>query len=417
MRSAFKIALGNVRTNVKRSVLTLIGVILSIALITLVCSLSSSVVENTRLYETDTQSVGFIEILFKGFSAIASVMGCLMIYCAFSVSFDGRRRLMGLLTSIGMSQAQKSLTVLFEALLYAVLGIVPGALLGVLGAFVSYKFLYEAFFNSTVSVGAVAGTERFILTPVWLLTGIGLGILATLAASFYPMLRSRKISVMDMINSRTKINISLRQSPVSSVMEGIFGRLGKLAGQNYDNNKAKYKAISVSLAGGTVFFFAIYCFFMYPIRDYEQNGYEMPNDVLLFYELSMIFAVVSIFIFLICASGSASVNVNRRMREFAMLKSIGMSNGDICKMMCIESIYLVVYCIIFGFLGSRLTDYLLLIFWRAVSTEPFLKFYYPFGVFAAFVLLDIAVGLLFALYSVKKLRNINVVESMKNMNT
>ena len=219
-----------------------------------------------------------------------------------------------------------------------------------------------------------------------------------------------------MINSRTKINISLRQSPVSAVMEKIFGRLGKLAGQNYDNNKAKYKAISVSLAGGTVFFFAIYCFFMYPIRDYDQNGYDMPSDVLLFYELSMIFAAAAILIFLVCASGSASVNVNRRMREFAMLKSIGMSNGDICKMMCIESIYLVVYCIIFGFLGSMLTDYLLLIFWRAVSTEPFLKFHYPLGIFMAFVLLDIAVGILFALYSVTRLRNINVVECMRNSN-
>jgi len=51
-----------------------------------------------------------------------------------------------------------------------------------------------------------------------------------------------------------------------------------------------------------------------------------------------------------------------------------------------------------------------------VTTEPFMKFYYPVGIFFAFVLLDVIVGILFALYSVVKLRNINVVECMRNTN-
>lgn len=415
MKTIFKIAFGNIRTNIKRSLLTLLGVTLSITLISLVCALSSSIVTNSKIYEPYAENAGYIEDLFMGFSVLACVMGCLMIYSAFSINFDGRRRMIGLLTSIGMSPLQKCLMIFFEAMLYAVLGIVPGFILGVFGAWLSYTELYEVFFNTTLSVGAVAGTEKFILTPAWALTSIALGLLATLAASFYPMIRSRKISVMDMINSKTKINISLRQSLVSSITEKFFGRLGKLAGQNYDNNKAKYRAISVSLAGGTVFFFAIYCFFMYPIRDYAENGDAIPQELSILFDLSMIFAIVVIFIFLICASGGASMNINRRLREFAMLKSMGMSNFDICKMMCIETIYLVIYCAIFGLIGSLLVDYLLLNFWRIVSTEPFLKFYYPFWIFMAFVLLDLIVGLLFALYSVLRLKNINVVESMRNL--
>lgn len=416
MKTAFKIAVGNIRTNIKRSALTLLGVILSIALISLVCGLSSSVVTNTRLYETDVQSAGYIHDLFTGFSVLACIMGCLMIYSAFSINFDGRRRMIGLLTSIGMSPSQKCFMVLFEAMLYAVLGIVPGFCLGTLGAWICYKQIYEVFFGAMISVGAVSGTEKFILTPSWALTSIALGLLATLFASFYPMLKSRKISVMDMINSKTKINISLRQSLVSTVTEKLFGRLGKLAGQNYENNKAKYRAISVSLAGGCVFFFAVYCFFMYPIRDNIKNGYEIPQNVTLLFDFSMVFCAVVIIIFLICASGSATMNINRRLREFAMLKSMGMSNFDICKMMCIETIYLVIYCAFFGLAGSLLVDYLLLNFWRIVTTEPFMKFYYPVGIFFAFVLLDVIVGILFALYSVVKLRNINVVECMRNTN-
>ncbi len=415
MKTIFKIAFGNIRTNIKRSLLTLLGVTLSITLISLVCALSSSIITNAKIYEPYAENAGYIEDLFMGFSVLACVMGCLMIYSAFSINFDGRRRMIGLLTSIGMSPLQKCLMIFFEAMLYAVLGIVPGFILGVFGAWLSYTELYEVFFNATLSVGAVAGTEKFILTPAWALTSIALGLLATLAASFYPMIRSRKISVMDMINSKTKINISLRQSLVSSITEKLFGRLGKLAGQNYDNNKAKYRAISVSLAGGTVFFFAIYCFFMYPIRDYAESGSTIPKELSILFDLSMIFAIVVIFIFLICASGGASMNINRRLREFAMLKSMGMSNFDICKMMCIETIYLVIYCAIFGLIGSLLVDYLLLNFWRIVSTEPFLKFYYPFWIFMAFVLLDLIVGLLFALYSVLRLKNINVVESMRNL--
>ena len=417
MKTAFKIALGNIRTNIKRSCLTLLGVILSITLISLVCGLSSSIVTNARIYEPYTENAGYIEDLFIGFSVLACIMGCLMIYSAFSINFDGRRRMIGLLTSIGMSPSQKCFMILFEAMLYAVLGIVPGFCLGTFGAWICYKQIYEVFFGVMISVGAVFGTEKFILTPAWVLTGIALGLFATLLASFYPMLKSRKISVMDMINSKTKINISLRQSVVSSVTEKLFGRLGKLAGQNYENNKAKYRAISVSLAGGTVFFFAVYCFFMYPIRDNMKNGYEIPKNVTLLFDFSMIFSVAVIFIFLICASGSASMNINRRMREFAMLKSMGMSNFDICKMMCIETIYLVIYCAFFGLVGSLLVDYLLLNFWRIVGTEPFLMFYYPAWIFLLFTLLDVVVGILFALYSIVRLRNINVAECMRNSNT
>ena len=108
--------------------------------------------------------------------------------------------------------------VLLEAMLYAFLGIIPGFCLGTLGAWICYKQIYEVFFSAMISVGAVSGTENFILTPAWALTGITLGLLATLLASFYPMLKSRKISVMDMINSKTKINISLRQSIVSCTL-------------------------------------------------------------------------------------------------------------------------------------------------------------------------------------------------------
>lgn len=380
---------------------------MSVGLIALVCGISFSAV-NTVNTISDIDTIKAVTIISNGFTIATVFFGCLMIYAVFSVSFDGRMKIIGLLTSIGMSDAQKCVMIFIETLIYGICGSMLGIILGLSGA----KLFYE---NGANIISSWIGTDvkLFIITPACVILSAVLGILSTLTASLVPMLKIRRISIMDSIHERTKINISLKQGLFSRITEKLFGRLGKLAGQNYDNHKGKYRAISLSLSGGTIFFFAIYCFFMYPIRFDIEHGYPKNDGLYALFSMSIVLAILFILIFLICASGSAAINIDRRKNEFAMLKSIGMQNSELCRMMCIESIFLVYYSAIYGLIGSLFADWLICNFFR-ITDEPNLKFWYPVLVFCLFVLLDIIVGLLFAVYSVVRVKKINIVQTIKN---
>lgn len=402
-----KIALGNLRSNRKRTLLTLFGVIMSVGFAAFVCGIAFSAAGSVAgISDSDTRDA--VLMLARGFIVAASVMSALMIYAAFSVSFDGRVETMGILSSLGMSDGQKCVMVLAEALIYGVCGSAAGIVLGLCAAKLIYKSMAGIIQSSYGALSA-----PFSVTPVCVLICAAIGIFAALAASFVPMMKLRRISVLDSLRGPTKVNISLRQGLVSRAAEKCFGRPGLLAGQNYYNHRGKYRAISLALSGGTTFFFAIYCFFMYPIRWNAEHGCSRDERLWTMFSASMVIAVLFILIFLICASGSAAVNIGARKRELAMLKSIGMQNSGLCGMMCIESVFLVYYCVVYGLLGSLLVDWMICSFFRIVS-EPMLKFWYPVPLFFAFVLFDILVGVMFAVYSVCKVRRINIIQAVKN---
>lgn len=405
MKITVKLAFSNIRANIKRSILTLICVILSVAFISTVCGIAYSAIAYVSSTEIDAEAAEAVKKLAKGFMCACSVAGCLMIYSNFSISFEDRRKIIGNLSSLGMSFSQKLKMLLAEALIYAICGIIPGTFLGMLGA--------KLFYNSSVGVIASytdADTSPFVLVPQSVVLTVILGVFSVIAASVIPALRISKLSVLDLLYGRTKVNISLKQGFVSRACEKLFGRVGKLAGQNYYNYKSNYRAIAYSLSGGTVFFMSLYCFFMYPIRYDMESGYYDPMYHSLLY-LSIVFSVLVIIIFLICASGSASINIERRKHDFAVLKSLGCNNSQLYKMM-IESVFLIYYTVIYSFMGSVLADYMICNFFR-ITDEPMLRFWFPISVFTLFIAADIVIGSAFEIYSVNKMRKINIIDAIK----
>lgn len=126
----------------------------------------------------------------------------------------------------------------------------------------------------------------------------------------------------------------------------------------------------------------------------------------------MVLAAFFVFVFLFCSLGSIRQNIEQRKGEFAMLKSMGMQNRELQKMMSIECLFLACYSIYFGFIGSLAVDAALFIFFRAMGAHD-LFFRYPLGVFAAFCVTDIVVCLLFALYSRIKISRVNIIETIR----
>lgn len=410
MKIICKLAWKNLTANRKRMLFTLLCVILSVSMIGVVLGISDSILQNAD-YGGDVDNERAAIAICVGFVAVSCFMSCFSICTAFSISIRDRIKSYGFLTSVGMSQGQKSALVMMEAAIYGVIGVLLGTLLGFGLAAWFYGGISELLLTEeNISIG------RFVLSGGSVALSLLLGLVTVLIASFFPLLKMRKLSVTETVKDGNQINISLKQSLLSKAAEKLFGRLGLLAGQNYDNNKVKYRALSLTLSGGATFFITVYSFFRYPIWYELQSNDHVSSFFDIWYQLSNASSVLMgffVLVFLICSMGSYRQNMEQRKKEFAMYKSMGMQNSELQKIMSIESVFFTWYAILFGFIGSLIGNYALCTFFRITGVED-LKFHFPIEIFGAFVLFDLAVGSLFALYSGIKVSKVNIIETIRN---
>ncbi len=407
MKLMLKLALRNLLTYWKRTVFTLFCVIFSVSLIGIVVSISESLLRNVR-FDEDSNNKSAVVLLCAGFVFAVCFMACFAVYTAFSISMWERIKSFGFFGSLGMSDSQKTLLVLTEAAIYGIVGVFFGIALGFGISSVFYNAISDAVFKQE---GAMIG--RFTASAFSVSLSFFLGLSTVLIASFFPLHRVKRLSILETIKDNNQINISLKQSFFSCLVEKHFGRIGLLAGQNYDNNKRKYRAVSFALSGGTILFITVYCFFRYAIWYELQQGRPYVRNIWSYLSYSSsVLMVLFVLVFLFCAIGSARQNMQQRNKELAIYKSMGMQNSELYKMMSLEVLFLVWHSVLFGFLGSLIGDYAVCIFYRLQGVDD-LKFHYPFGVFCLFVVLNVVVGLLFALYSRYKVGKVNIAEAMR----
>ncbi len=441
MKPILKLSFRSLMVKPWRTVLTLLSVTLSVALVVMVCCFASTVMycvdltlesdeeamqkqDGTDIIEdfsaeqvqqgSDQDEQDAFRTLMLGFVLLTAALAAMMIYSAFCVSFDGKTRTLGAITALGASGMQKACTVLTEAGLYALIGMPIGFVIGYFLAIpVSEPFI--------VSFVELAQTESFgiQLTPSWVITALLTALLAIFAAAYVPMRRAARVSVVDSIKRGESVDVNLRKKFITEVMEKFFGRLGLLAGQNYYNHRKKYRGLSFSLSGSCIFTIAVYSFAVYSsqtkvrVNDYITQGpRDMETFMIVWGTLRYLTLVLFLLSFLISA-GCAIINMNRREQEFALLKGLGLSNGDLYKMMEIECIYMTVYMVLYAFIGSFAFNGLIYIYFPAAfHMTCFYEF--PILLFLALCGICIGVAIFFALYSVFRIRKVNLADAMRN---
>jgi putative ABC transport system permease protein len=108
-----------------------------------------------------------------------------------------------------------------------------------------------------------------------------------------------------------------------------------------------------------------------------------------------------------------STNVNLRRREFAMLKSVGMTNRGFNKMLNYECIFYGLKALLYGLPVSIGVTYLI---YLSVENGVDLAFYVPIqsiliSIFSVFLVVFISM-----MYSMRKIRRENVLDALKNEN-
>lgn len=150
---------------------------------------------------------------------------------------------------------------------------------------------------------------------------------------------------------------------------------------------------------------------------YLENVYENARMVKNLYTLIAIFLYG--FIIVISLIGITNIfntittNMNLRKREFATLKSIGMTKNEFNKMIRLESIFIGAKSLLFGILIGIIISYIIYYF---LKKEYVLTFNLPFlAILISIIVVYLLITLLMK-YSVYRINKENTIETIRNEN-
>jgi len=137
-------------------------------------------------------------------SMLSLIVGMFLIYNTMTFSVVQRRRYIGLLRSIGVTQGEIFRLILFESL---TLGIV-GTLLGLIGGITLGKFLIQLVTKTINDMYFVLQVQEMYLSTFSIMKGLFLGIVATLLSALKPATEASKVPAgIAMIRSLSETNL------------------------------------------------------------------------------------------------------------------------------------------------------------------------------------------------------------------
>lgn len=195
-------------------------------------------------------SIGIYEVL-NSIAVIAIIIvilaSILMVYNSFSISTAERRKMLGMLSSIGATPWQKKGFIFYEAFLVGIIGIPLGVLSGILGISVTLYFLQDIL-AGVFGVSTAMFKIRINLNTVLFSTIFS--ALTLLIAAYLPSITASKVSPIEAVRSIGAIKYKPRSA--KGLIRNFFGFEGKLAEINMKRSYRRYIATLLSLTAAVV---------------------------------------------------------------------------------------------------------------------------------------------------------------------
>lgn len=185
--------------------------------------------------------------------------GVALIYNAFGMSLSERVRYLGMLASVGATNAQKKASVYFEGFLLGLIGIPLGIGAGILGMYITFQAI-----NPKVYLfisGASENLELRLIIPVWAVIGIIIvSALTIFISARVPAKRAAAVTPVAAIKQTNEIKVSAKKLKSSKIIRAIFGYEGELANKNLKRNGGKSRVITASIALSVILFLSVNSF-------------------------------------------------------------------------------------------------------------------------------------------------------------
>ncbi len=143
----------------------------------------------------------------------------------------------------------------------------------------------------------------------------------------------------------------------------------------------------------------------------QQIVQDTKNVVTIISVFSYGFIILISLITIANVFNTISTNVNLRRREFAMLKSVGMTDRSFTKMLNFECVFYGMKGLMYGLPVAIFVTYLI---YRSINEGVEMSFYLPangilISVFSVFIVVFISM-----MYSMSKIRNENILDALRN---
>ncbi len=205
-----------------------------------------------KIFTTLMLAVGGVVI------AIITIGSVFLIHNAFNISLNERTHQLGILLSVGATERQLRVSVLFEGLCIGAAGIPLGIVLG-LAAIRAMIALVERNFQGLM----YSNPLTLVVSPPAILAAAVIALVTILISAYIPAKKAVSVPVMDCIRQTGEIKVEAGAMKVSRLSGRLFGFEGTLALKNFKRNHKRYRSIVLSLTLSMLLFVSTNAFVIY----------------------------------------------------------------------------------------------------------------------------------------------------------
>src|SRR5690606_3572544 len=221
----------------------------------------------------------FFPLILATLLALIVIGSAFVIYNAFAISINERKKQFGMFASVGATPAQIRRTVLVEAGIIAAIGIPLGILGAIIGVAILMSLTRELV--AQIILDAEEGMQ-LIVSPLIIGLTVVFSVVTILLSAWIPARRASRVSPIDAIRLSGEIQedkpLDLRTSPL---IRRVFGFEGELALKSLKRDRKKYRTTVISLMISIILFVAFNALMMYTNMTYSIAVQAMNFDLMI----------------------------------------------------------------------------------------------------------------------------------------
>ena len=202
-----------------------------------------------------------IELMIIIIFAAISILFIIILYNAFLITINERKKEYAVLNSIGGTEGQILKMILFEGIIMGAIGIFIGGIISIFSSNVILTLLNNILKNTGYNV-------RFILNIRYIILSLGIIIFNIFISSIIPSIKASTTSVIQGIRNNKQI-----KHRKNTIIERILPIEGKVAIKNVKRNKNKYSIIIMLLVICMLSYITINTYIQY-----EKESAKLINE-------------------------------------------------------------------------------------------------------------------------------------------
>ena len=263
MKLTANLAKSQLKVSRKRTVFTLLGTVLTVAMVTAVYGFVATGFDMIADRFEDAPSQELYQTTLVGLGAILSVIivaaSIIVVSNAFRVSAAERRAQFGMLKSVGATKQQIAQTVVYEGIFLSVLGMPAGVLLGFVVQMIGVQLINHIVYDMNQAM-TVPLEARFVVAWQAILIAVAVSFGTMLLAAWLPARKAAKIAAIDAIRGAGEVKVEQKRVRSHWLAQKLFGIEGALAAKSLRRNRRNMRATIISLSMSVVLFVVVGAF-------------------------------------------------------------------------------------------------------------------------------------------------------------